>query len=142
MDFELTKEQRDIQRAAREFVQAEYDKDAVMQLELEHKFPFELHKKAAELGFIGVDFPEEYGGQGYGLFEKVLINEEFCRQFAGIGECLTTSNFGTKMILNRGTEEQKRKYIPLVLNGEAISSGAFFRILSMLLRSALPSTWL
>ena len=125
MDFELTKEQRDIQRAAREFVQAEYDKDAVMQLELEHKFPWELWKKTAKLGFIGVDFPEEYGGQGYGLLEKVLVDEEFCRQFAGIGECLTTPNFGAKMILNRGTEEQKRKYLPPVLNGEAISAGAF-----------------
>ena len=65
MDFELTKEQRDIQKAARDFVQAEYDRDAIMQLELEHKFPWELHKKTAEPGFIGVDFPEEYGGQGF-----------------------------------------------------------------------------
>ena len=109
MDFELTKEQRDIQRAAREFVKAEYDKDVVMQLELEHKFPQELWKKAAKLGFIGVDLPEKYGGQGYGLMEKVLVDEEFCRQFAGIGECAVTCNFGTKMILNRGTEEQKNK---------------------------------
>ena len=61
MDFEFTKEQRDIQKAVREFVRAEYDKDAVMQLELEHKFPWELWRKACELGFTGVDFPEEYG---------------------------------------------------------------------------------
>lgn len=125
MDFSLTEEQEDIKRAAREFVQGEYNKDVVMQLELGHKFPFELWRKAAKLGFIGIDFPEEYGGQGYGLFEKVLVNEEFCRQFAGIGECVTTSNFGAKMILNHGTEEQKKKYLPPILNGEAITSGAF-----------------
>ena len=125
MNFELTKEQRDIQRAAREFVQAEYDKDAVLELERQHKFPWELFKKAAGLGFVGVDVPEEYEGQGYGLLEKVLVDEEFCRQFAGIGESVVTSEVFSKLLLANGTEEQKKKYLPPIMRGEAIMSGAY-----------------
>ncbi len=59
MDFELNKEQRDIQKAAREFAEAEFDKDYMLDLELNHKFPWELLQKASELGFIALDFPEE-----------------------------------------------------------------------------------
>ena len=48
MDFELTKEQRDIKKAARDFAEAEFDKDYILQCELGHKFPWELWKKASE----------------------------------------------------------------------------------------------
>lgn len=125
MDFELTKEQKDIQKAAREFAEAEFDKNYIMELELAHKFPFELWKKACNLGFVGMDFPEDYGGQGYGVLEASLVGEQFCRQGGGIGVGLSGSNFGSKIILNRGTEQQKRKYLPPLFCGEAISSGAF-----------------
>jgi acyl-CoA dehydrogenase len=85
MDFGLSKEQRDIQKAAREFAEAEFDKDYMLDLELNHKFPHELLKKACDLGFLGIDFPEEYGGAGYGLIEKALVCEEFGRVGGGVG---------------------------------------------------------
>jgi len=126
MDFELNKEQRDIQKAAREFAEAEFDKDYMLDLELNHKFPWELLKKACELGFISIDFPEEYGGQGYGLMEKALVLEEFCRVGAGVGVSVGTCQFAARMILNSGSEEQKKKYLPLVCSGEGLPvSGAF-----------------
>lgn len=65
MNFELSKEQRAIQKAAREFAEGEFDKDLALEHELHHKFPRDLWQKACELGFLGVHFPEEYGGQGY-----------------------------------------------------------------------------
>lgn len=126
MDFELTKEQKDIQKAAREFTEAEFDKDYMLDLELNHKFPWELLNKACELGFISIDFPEEYGGQGYGLLEKVLVLEEFCRVGAGVGVSVGTSQFASKILLGSGSEEQKKKYLPLVCSGEGLPfSGAF-----------------
>lgn len=125
VDFELTKEQEDIRRAAREFAEAELTKDYQLECERNHKFPLEFWKKACKLGFIGMDFPEKYGGQGYGIFEAGLVAEEFCRVGSAIGGGPTVANFGSKMILNRGTEKQKKKYLPPLFSGEAISAGTF-----------------
>ena len=85
MNFELTDEQRDIQRAAREFAEGEFDRDLAMEFEKEHAFPKPIWKKACELGFVGIHFPEAYGGQGLGILENTLIVESFCRQDSGIG---------------------------------------------------------
>jgi alkylation response protein AidB-like acyl-CoA dehydrogenase len=89
MDFELTDEQKDIQRAAREFAQGEFDREMALELERNHAFPKSIWKKACELGFIGLHFPEAYGGQGLGILENTLVVEEFCRQDSGIGIALT-----------------------------------------------------
>ena len=125
MNFELTKEQLDIKKAAREFAEAEFEKNCILELERNHQFPWEIWKKASALGFIGIDVPEEYGGQGYGIFELALVREEFCRCGAGVGTSLLGTYFASKLILKNGTEHQKRKYLPSLFNGEAITSGAF-----------------
>ena len=125
MDFELNKEQEDIRKAVREFAEAELTRDYVLELEQNRKFPWEVWKKSCELGFVGIDFPEEYGGGGYGLMEKVLVAEELCRCGAVAGGAAAVSNFGSKIILRRGREEQKRKYLPPLCQGEAISAGCF-----------------
>ena len=85
MDFALNKAQKDIQKAARQFAKGEFDKELAMELEEKHEFPTAIWKKAAEEGFIGLHFPEEYGGSGYGVFENALVVEEFCRRDSGIG---------------------------------------------------------
>lgn len=125
MDFELTNEQRDIQVAAREFAQGEFDRDLAMELEREHAFPKSIWKKACELGFIGIHFPEAYGGQGLGIFENALVVEAFCRQDSGIGVALTLADFSSEVILRFGTKEQKQKYLSPIARGEAISAGAY-----------------
>lgn len=125
MDFELTKEQLDIQRAARDFAEAEFNKDYLLDIDRNHKFPWEVWKKAVNLGFLGLEMPEEYGGQGYGIMERVLVAEQFCRCGAGAGVSVLGTYFGSRIILRKGTEEQKRKYIPPLMKGEAISAGAF-----------------
>ena len=125
MDFELTKEQLDIKRAAREFAEAEFEKDRVLELDRNHEFPWEIWRKASALGFIGIDLPEEYGGQGYGILELALVREEFCRCGAGVGTSLLGTYFVSKLILKSGSEDQKRKYLPSLFKGEAIASGAF-----------------
>jgi len=125
MDFELTKEQMDIQKAAQEFAEAEFEKSYVVELDRNHKFPWEIWKKALKPGFIGLDIPEEYGGQGYGLFEKVLVTEQFCRCGASVGTSALGTYFGSKIILRNGSENQKKKFLPPLFQGEAVSAGAF-----------------
>jgi alkylation response protein AidB-like acyl-CoA dehydrogenase len=93
--------------------------------ERNHSFPKEIWKKACELGFIGIHFPEEYGGQEYGILENILVVEEFCRQDSGMGVALTLSDFASEIILRFGTEEQKKKYLIPVTEGKMISCGGF-----------------
>lgn len=125
MDFELNKEQEAIHTAARDFAKGEFDREVALEHEREHSFPRKIWKKACELGFIGIHFPEEYGGQDYGILENVLVVEEFCRQDSGIGVALTLSDFASEIILRFGTEEQKEKYLIPLTEGKMISCGGF-----------------
>jgi alkylation response protein AidB-like acyl-CoA dehydrogenase len=125
MDFELTTEQKDIQEAARDFAKGEFDRDIALKHEQEHSFPRSLWKKACELDFIGLHFPEEYGGQGLGVFENVIVVEEFCRRDSGLGTALALADFSSEVIMRFGTEEQKKRLLPAVASGKMISAGAF-----------------
>jgi alkylation response protein AidB-like acyl-CoA dehydrogenase len=125
MNFELTGEQKDIQKAAREFAQGEFDKEKILEWEQNHTFPKELWKKACKLGFVGIHFPEEYGGQGYGITENILIVEELCRKDSGVGIALSLVDFSSEVVLRFGTHEQKKKYLIPVTQGEFISAGAY-----------------
>jgi alkylation response protein AidB-like acyl-CoA dehydrogenase len=125
MDFELTGEQKNIQKAARKFVQEEFDKEKILEWDQTHSFPKELWKKACELGLIGIHFPQEYGGKGAGVFENILIVEEFCRGDSGVGVALSLVDFSSEVVLRFGTTEQKKKYLIPICKGEYISAGAY-----------------
>jgi len=124
MDFGLSKEQKDIQKAARRFAKGEFDRELALELEERHEFPTEIWKKAADEGFIGLHYPEEYGGTGYGVIENTLVVEEFCRRDSGIGAALMLVDFASENVLKYGTHEQKERYLPPVAEGAAISAGA------------------
>lgn len=119
MDFELSREQRDIKQAAREFAEKEFSKIA-KECEEKEEVPRELLKKGAELGFVGVFIPEAYGGAGLGFLEHALILEEFWRVDPGLGQQFCSLTFGSEELILFGTEEQKRKYLPRLTSGEAI----------------------
>jgi alkylation response protein AidB-like acyl-CoA dehydrogenase len=123
MDFNLTKEQRDIKKAARDFAEGEL-RDIAKECDREEKADRSVMKKACELGFVGVFIPEEYGGAGYGYLESALVMEEFWRVDPGLGSQIQSVCFGSEMILLFGTEEQKKKYLPPLCAGEAISGTA------------------
>jgi len=125
MDFQLSREQIEIQKAAREFGEGEFDREVALEHEKSHTFPSEIWKKACELGFTGIHYPESYGGQGYGILENILVVEEFCRQDSGIGIALSLADFASDIILRFGTEEQKKRYLLPITRGEAISCGGF-----------------
>jgi len=125
MEFGLNKEQDAIQKAAREFAKGEFDKEIALEHERSHTFPSEIWKKACELGFMGIHFPEKYGGQEYGILENALVVEEFCRQDSGIGVALSLADFSSEIILRFGSQQQKEKYLIPITEGKAISSGGF-----------------
>ena len=125
MEFKLNKEQEAIQKAAREFAKGEFDKEIALEHERNHTFPSEIWKKACELGFMGIHYPEKYGGQEYGIFENTLVVEEFCRQDSGIGIALSLADFSSEIILRFGNDQQKEKYLIPITKGEALCSGGF-----------------
>ena len=125
MDFELNREQKEIQKAVREFVKGEFKKDVILELLEKHEYPEKIWKKAAELGFIGIHFPEEYSGMSLGVIENILVCEELCRGDSTLGICLSLADFATEIILHHGSEEQKAKWLPMVAEGECLSCGAF-----------------
>ena len=125
MEFELSKEQKEIQKAVRDFVKGEFKKDAIEALLVEHAYPVATWKKAADLGFIGIHFPEKYSGQGLGAMENILVAEELCRGDSSVGACLMLADFASEIILHFGSDAQKEKWLPKVAEGEVLSCGAF-----------------
>jgi len=117
MAFTLTKEQIDIQRAAREFAEGEI-RPIARELDSKEMFDDRLWKKAAQLGFLAVFVDEKYGGLGLGYLEQCLIVEEFARVDLGIAQAIESSFFGTQLIQLAGTEEQKERYLPAICGGE------------------------
>ncbi|MCQ4153211.1 MAG: acyl-CoA dehydrogenase [Archaeoglobales archaeon] len=125
MNFEFTQEQEDIRRAAREFATKEFLKDKAEEFDRNEEFPRELWKKACELGFIGIHFPEEFGGGGLGCLENIIVAEELCRADSTIGSALILSDFSCELLMMFGSEEQKKEVLPKVAKGEAITAGCY-----------------
>ncbi|MHB8929057.1 MAG: acyl-CoA dehydrogenase family protein [Melioribacteraceae bacterium] len=122
-EFGFTEEQLMLRDMARDFVNNEI-KPIAAKIDADEKIPPELIKQLGELGFLGVAFPEEYGGGGFGEVGYCLMQEEMARG------CMSTATFigahqsiGSNVIYLGGTEEQKKKYLEPLAKGEKI--GAF-----------------
>ncbi len=125
MEFELTKSQKDIQKAARDFAKGEFDKELIYEMDKNHEYPTKIWQKAGELGFIGMHFDEKYSGQDMGVFENILVAEEFCRKDSTVGACLILASFASECLLRFASDEIKEKFLPKVAEGEMLSAGAF-----------------
>ncbi|MBP6942363.1 MAG: acyl-CoA dehydrogenase family protein, partial [Syntrophorhabdaceae bacterium] len=117
--MELTSEQVDIRKAAREFAEGEF-RERAREFDEKEEFDLSIWKKACEYGFVGVFIKEEYGGHGLGFLEHSLISEEFWRVDPGCGQSILSCTFGSEMVQAFGSEEQKKKYLPPLVGGEAI----------------------
>jgi butyryl-CoA dehydrogenase len=123
VDFELTRDQKEIQALTREFAQAEIEPYAA-QWDREHHFPKELFGKLAELGLMGSCVPEEYGGAGADFLSYILMLEEISRADAGVGVTVAVHTSAVTLpILTFGTDEQRSRFVPPLARGEVI--GAF-----------------
>ena len=127
MEFELTKTQKEIQKAVRDFCKGEFDKDLALELDQKHEYPTKIWQKAGEIGLIGVHFPEEYSGQGMGCLECILVVEELCRNDSTMGACVALSGFSSELVMHYGSEALKKRFLPEVAEGRMLSAGAFYR---------------
>lgn len=120
MDFALSEEHRLVQQTARDFATREI-LPVASQLDAEHRFPAEIVRGLAELGLLGVMVPEEYGGAGMDNVAYVLALEEVARACASTAAILSVNNsLVCDPILRYGTEEQKRRYLPVLASGREI----------------------
>lgn len=119
MHFELNEEQLQIKSAVREFAESEI-KPHVLEWDEKQHFPDELRPKLAELGLMGVIFPEEYGGAGLGYVEYATIIEELGRVCGSVGLSVAAHNsLCSNHIFMFGTEKQKQKYLIPLAQGES-----------------------
>ena len=125
MSYQLSKSQKEIQKAARDFAKGEFDKELAYELDKNQEFPEKIWQKAAELGFIGMHFPEKYSGGEMDWLDNVLLAEEFCRKDSTIGGAVMLSAAASECILRFGSDELKEKFLPQVAEGEMLSGAAF-----------------
>jgi alkylation response protein AidB-like acyl-CoA dehydrogenase len=118
----LTDEQQEILKLVRQFVD---EKIIPVAQELEHKdeYPTEIVEGMKELGIFGLMIPEEYGGLGESLLTYALCVEEIARGWMSVSGVINTHFIVAYMLMQHGTEEQKRKYLPRMATGEV--RGAF-----------------
>ena len=120
MEFALTDEQQQLRRTVREFAEGEI-LPHVMEWDEASKFPSELIPKMAEMGFLGVIFPEEYGGAGMGYVDYAIIVEELSRVDGSVGIIVAAHNsLCTNHLYKFGTEEQKKKYVEPLAQGKKL----------------------
>lgn len=121
MNFTLTEQQKDLQQAARKYVQTEL-KDIAREIESSALPPSaELLKQYASLGFLGVNIPSQYGGLGLGNLEALLVLEEFAKISSAVAFPVFESCVGpVKAIENFGSEALKTSVIPKVCAGEFV----------------------
>jgi len=123
MDFELTDEQQLIRDAVREFAAAEVAPIAA-ELDRDHRFPYELLPRLADMNLMGMPYPEKEGGAGADYVSYVIAVEELSRACASTGIILSAhTSLATWPIFKFGTEAQKERYLHDMASGRRL--GAF-----------------
>lgn len=120
--FSLTAEHKMIQQAARDFAQNEIAPIAA-EFDESGEFPVETIRKMGEMGLMGIEVPEQYGGAGMDTLSYVLALEEISKADAAHGAIMSVNNsLYSYGLLRFGTEEQKQKFITPVASGEAVGA--------------------
>jgi alkylation response protein AidB-like acyl-CoA dehydrogenase len=121
---ELTEDQVIIRDTIRDFAEQKI-RPVIMEYDETQKFPMDLLKELGDLGFMGILFPEEYGGAGLGYVDFEIIIEELARVDPSIALSVAAHNgLCTSHIYNFGSEEQKKKYVPDLASGKKIGAWA------------------
>lgn len=121
MDFTYTEEQEMVRELAATFAK-NYVAPLSEQMDIDNTMPHHITEKMAELGFMGINVPEEYGGAGMDEVSKALVIMEIAKVDASVAELLAVHTLTNDIFLKRGTEEQKKKYLALGASGKV---GAF-----------------
>jgi short-chain 2-methylacyl-CoA dehydrogenase len=123
VDFDLTQEQQEFQKAVREFAE-EVIAPRAEEMDRQEELPLDIVKQMAEMGMFGLPFPEEYGGQGADFLTFCLAVEELARVDSSIAITLEAAvGLGANPIFRFGTEDQKQRWLVPMCRGEIL--GAF-----------------
>jgi len=116
MDFKFSKSEEMIQKAAREFAEKEVAPLAE-EIDINGRYPHETFNKMVKCGFTGIGVPVEYGGSGGDDITKIIVVSELAKKCGATSAILSIHAVFVQTILKFGTEEQKKKYLPLVTSG-------------------------
>jgi alkylation response protein AidB-like acyl-CoA dehydrogenase len=124
VDFDLSEELQQVQEAARDFAQSELVARAARS-DKDEAFVAEQVRLCAEMGFLGMAVPEEYGGSGLGALGTSLVLIELNKACASTGVTVSVHNSLTcESLVRFGTEEQKQRYLPRLASGELLGAYA------------------
>ena len=119
MDFELTEEQKILQKTIRRFVEDQCPRELVRELDHTGRFPEELWGKIADLGFLGLPVSGKYGGSEGTLIDMVIVIEELSKRILALAIPFTNSiGLTNKVVSALGTEDQKAEILPKLVKGE------------------------
>ncbi len=123
-NFEFTESMLMVRDMARNFAEKEI-RPTIMKFDESQEFPFEIMKHLGELGFLGVIFPEQYGGAGFSYLEYVTIIEEISKVDPSVGLSIAAHNsLCSNHIYMFGNDAQKKKYLPDLTTGKKIGAWA------------------
>ncbi|MCS7013814.1 MAG: acyl-CoA dehydrogenase family protein [Chloroherpetonaceae bacterium] len=123
MDFSYTENQKMVADIVRNFLAREYPYNRMMEDDEHQKFPLDVVLKAGELGLLGMIFPHEVGGAGFGYLEYVVAIEELAKYDASLALTIAAhTSLGTNHIYQFGSEAQKKKYIPDLASGKKLAA--------------------
>ncbi len=119
MNFEFSPEQQAIREAILKIC-AQFDDDYWLKRDREGGFPAELHQALAKDGWLGIAMPQEYGGSGLGITEGAILAQAVTESGAGLsgGSAISINVFTPNVVVKFGTEEQKRRILPPLIEGK------------------------
>jgi short-chain 2-methylacyl-CoA dehydrogenase len=122
VNFDLTDEQRDIQRLVRDFADAEV-RPVAEDLDCEKRFPYEIVEKLAGLGLMGIPYPQEYGGGGADNLSYAIAIEELARVDSSVAITVAAhTSLGTWPIYQFGDERQREEWLPDLVSGRRLAA--------------------
>lgn len=120
MDFNLSEDHKILKDSVADFVKKELA-PAAAEIDSMHEIPGSIVKQISELGFLGSYIPEEYGGAGLDYMSYILLIEEISKACASTGVLISAhTSLCCDPVLQFGSEEQKKKYLPVLCSGEKI----------------------
>ncbi len=124
MDFSLSEQEKMLQAMARDFAQKEVAPRAA-EIDRNNEVPLDLAARFADLGFRGLPYPAQYGGQGTGYLGFLLVLEQICEASVSAGAVMAVNNVPQEGIYRFGTEEQKKRLLTPLAGGRELGGIGF-----------------
>jgi alkylation response protein AidB-like acyl-CoA dehydrogenase len=124
MDFNLSEQQKMLQRVAKEFA-TDSVKPRAAEIDSSGQFPFDLAQEMGKRGYQGLPYPAQYGGSEAGYVSYTLVLEQICQASLTVGSIMSVNTVPEEAIFRFGSEEQKRTLLAPLAQGELLGSIAF-----------------